>query len=83
MLLEAFLLIIITANVPQTLGSPTVAYGPSGLASPTGVAIDPNSDAIYIVDYGNSRVLRFDNRNTLNPSSIPPWLLVNLRSPEL
>jgi len=49
----------------------TVAYGTTGIAIPCGVAIDPNSDAIYIVDYGNHRVLRFDNRNTLNPSSIP------------
>ena len=71
MLLEAFLGFIIAANVPQSTGSATVAYGPSGLYIPTGVAIDPNSDAIYIVDYQNHRVLRFDNRNTLNPSSVP------------
>jgi hypothetical protein len=56
----------------STAGFPaTVAYGTTGLAIPCGVAIDPNSDAIYIVDYGNHRVLRFDNRNTLNPSSVP------------
>jgi len=62
----ACLLHVTTAGFPAT-----VAYGTTGISIPCGVAIDPNSDAIYIVDYGNHRVLRFDNRNTLNPSSVP------------
>jgi len=49
--------------------SATLAYGPTNLLTPTGIAIDPNSNAIYIVDYGNNRVLRFYDRTSLNPST--------------
>ena len=32
-------------------------------------SIDPNSNAIYTIYQGNNRVLRFDNRTSLNPNT--------------
>jgi len=38
-------------------------------SSPVGVAVDPNSNDLYVSDAGHSRVLRFGNRNQLTNSS--------------
>lgn len=36
-----------------------------GFNKPFGVAIDPNTDDLYVADTGNNRVLRFTNRTAL------------------
>jgi len=51
--------------------TPSFTYGSSLFHSPPGVAIDPQSDAIYVVDSNNNRVLRFDNRSSLATTSAP------------
>ena len=57
----------------QTKGilSADLELGTSILNRPTGVAIDPTSDALFVVDAGNNRVLRFDNRASLTSTSSP------------
>jgi len=42
-----------------------------GFNKPFGVAIDPNTDDLYVADTGNNRVLRFTNRTALTSTSPP------------
>lgn len=42
-----------------------------GFSTPSGIAVDPSSDSLYVCDRGNNRVLRYDNRNSLTSSSAP------------
>ena len=51
--------------------SADLELGKSIFSAPASVAVDPNSDALYVSDSLNARVLRFDNRNTLTSSSMP------------
>jgi len=69
-LLSCFILGCLVTRVRSDL-SPSLTYGASIFNLPGGVAIDPHSDAIYVVDSGNNRVLRFDNRSSLTTSSTP------------
>jgi len=41
------------------------------LTGSDGVAIDPNSEALFVADTLHNRVLRYENRCTLNSSSSP------------
>ena len=51
--------------------SADLELGKSIFSAPVSVALDPNSEALYVSDGLNGRVLRFDNRNTLTSSSMP------------
>ena len=46
-------------------------------AKASGVAVDPNSDALYVVDQAQNRVLRFDHRFNLTSSSSPSAIFGN------
>jgi len=45
------------------------------LFSLPGGVLDPSSDALYVVDTGNHRILRFDDRASLSASSVPSFII--------
>lgn len=64
---------LFSAHILLVWGSQSadLELGKSVFSNPVTVAVDPNSEALYVVDSENGRVLRFDNRNTLTSSSMP------------
>jgi len=50
-----------------------LAFGAGTLAYPTGIAVDPTSNALFVADTNNHRVLRFDHRNALTSASTPSF----------
>ena len=49
--------------------SPDLVLGVGIFSTPVAVAVDPDSDALFVVDSINDRVLRFDNRGSLTTGS--------------
>jgi DNA-binding beta-propeller fold protein YncE len=49
--------------------SPNLVLGFGIFNNPSGVAVDPNSDALFVVDNLNDRVLRFNDRSILTDGS--------------
>ena len=54
--------------------SPDLVLGAGVFNGPEGVAVDPNSDALFVVDTNNNRILRFNNRGSLIPGSPPDFV---------
>jgi len=57
--------------------SPDLVLGVGIFNSPSGVALDPNSDALFVVDTNNNKVLRFDSRSSLTSGSPPDFVYGN------
>jgi len=58
--------------------TPDLVLGVGIFNNPSGVAVDPNSDALFVVDSLNDRVLRFNNRSALtNGASVDFVFAVN------
>jgi len=68
------LLVFLFAIPHNALHSPDLVLGVGIFNSPFGVAVDPNSNALFVVDTNNNRVLRFDSRSTLTNGSPPDFV---------
>ena len=68
------LVFLFSLPLPSLGGLSADLYFP---AKASGVAVDPNSDALYVVDQAQNRVLRFDHRFNLTSSSSPSAIFGN------
>lgn len=50
---------------------PDLVLQGSFFSLPSGIAIDPTSNALYVADFNNNMVMRFNNRHTLVSNSSP------------
>ena len=72
------LLLFLFTSPHNALHSPDLVLGGVGIFnSPSVVAVDPNSDALFVVDTNNNRVLRFDSRSSLTSGSPPDFVYGN------
>jgi len=70
-----FLFAWLTISLVTAQAKPDLVLGAGMLSLPEGVLLDPNSDALNVVDTGNSRILRFDDRASLSASSVPSLII--------
>ena len=64
-----FFLFIGGISFSTTQHSPDLVLGVGTFNTPVAVSVDPDSDALFVVDSLNDRVLRFDNRGGLTTAS--------------
>jgi sugar lactone lactonase YvrE len=68
------LLLFLFTSPHNALHSPDLVLGVGSFSSPRGVTVDPNSDALFVVDTNNNRILRFNNRSALTSGSPPDFV---------
>jgi len=81
----SLLLFLFALHIPHSCASQysyDLVLGVGNFSSPSGVNVDPNSDALFVVDTNNNRVLRFNNRSALTNTSTPDFVFgVNAFAP--
>lgn len=63
-----------TVGILQASILPDLVLQGSFFSLPSGIAIDPTSNALYVADFNNNMVMRFNNRHTLVSNSSPSFV---------